>query len=490
MEKTINKKTWKVMYRNTLCYALAAAVQEVVPHERLIIGHSLGDGYYFYYPNERHYEKSELDKIRKTLERLISQDTKVEEITMPYKDALKEFKKRNMPDTVKLIETNAWENIKLYKIGNYLTVKNVKLLPSLGELKCWELRKYSKSGMLLRYPREENLNSLMEWKDNPILFSVFDDYNRNGRILDLYGVGHLNEIISSGNIDDFIEISEALQRRKIIEVSDMIHKRKTIKCIFVAGPSSSNKTTFSKKLCIDLKALGYEPIQISLDDYYFTKDKVPRDENGELDLECPQAIDTNLFRKHLTELTEGKEVYLPHFEFNWGGVGRRTFSTEPIKLQEDTILVIEGLHALNHDLSRGIDKSITFRIYISALTVLNIDEHTRVRTTDNRLIRRMVRDAKHRSAPAEETLSMWESVERGEKNYVFPYQNDVDVMINSAHDYELSVLRVDAIPLLKSIKPTDKKNYPTAQRLLKILNLFYPLDRRYVPSGSMLNEFL
>ena len=230
--------------------------------------------------------------------------------------------------------------------------------------------------------------------------------------------------------------------------------------------------------------------KVSLDDYYFTKDLVPKDENGEPDLECIEAIDTALFKEHIGLLLSGKEVHLPNFEFNVGGTGRRTFAEEATVMRENTILVVEGLHALNPKISDVFDKNLIFKIYISALTVLNIDEHTRVRTTDNRIIRRLVRDSFSRSAPALETLRMWNSVEKGERKYIFPYQNNVDAAINSAHDYELSVLKVFAEPLLKGVSPCEEDVYPLAQRLLKMLSLFYPIPSTYVPSDSMLREFI
>ena len=481
---------WKRTYRETLIMAFEASVYKVMPNEKIIIGHSLGDGYYFYFENRETINDDEIDKISKTLKSYVENDTKIEHVTYEYKDALEILKKRGLNDAYLLVKTNAWEKVRFFKIDDYLTLEHsTKVFPSLSPLKVWEIKKY-KGGLLLRYPRQENFEKIGEWKDNPELFKAFNTYIEDGRILDLYGVGKLNEIIRSGNISDYISISESLQRRKILEIADEIHKRKGVKYVFVAGPSSSNKTTFATKLCLDLKTYGYEPIQISLDDYYFTKDKVPRNELGEVDLECLEAIDTELFREHLNDLYDGKDVYLPHFEFNINGIGRRTFNPKPIHLHKKTILVIEGLHALNNKLSEGIKKDIMFRIYISALTVLNIDEHTRVRTTDNRIIRRLVRDARSRHAPAFETLEMWNNVERGEKKYIFPFQNDVDAVMNSAEDYELSVLRVYAEPLLKEITPDDKDNYPVAKRLLGILSLFDPLDSRLVPSDSMLREFI
>lgn len=482
--------TFKRIYRETLSQALFAAMKEVIPNKRVIIGHSLGDGYYFSCPDGSIITKNECEKIKIALGRLIDDDTKIEPFTLPYKDAIELLEKEKLFDAASLVRTNAIKTIEFCRIKNYVMLNMHNTFSSLGILKAWDLRQYAGKGLLLRYPRSENLKKIGDWKDNPKLFSVFNEYATNCRILNLYGVGTLNDIIRDGNIGDFIETSEALQRRKIIEIADMIVKRKTVKCVFIAGPSSSNKTTFAKRLVLNLKSYGYEPIRLSLDDYYFTKDLVPKDENGEPDLECIEAIDTLLFEEHINSLLSGNEVHLPQFEFNVGGTGRRTFEEKPTFLNDKTILVVEGLHALNPKISSKFDKSLIFKIYISALTVLNIDEHTRVSTTDNRIIRRIVRDAFTRSAPAVETLRMWQSVERGERKYIFPYQNDVDAAMNSAHDYELSVLRVFAEPLLKGVTPEEKDVYPLAERLLKILSLFYPLSSSYVPSDSMLREFI
>lgn len=489
-QNSAERYTFKRLYRETLSHALFAAIKEVIPEKRVIIGHSLGDGYYFSCQDGTVITNDECEKIKQKLHSLIEDDTKIEAFTLPYREAIELLQKENLTDAASLVRTNALQTVEFNRIKNYIMLNMHNTFTSLGILKAWELRPYGGKGLLLRYPRSEDLTRIGEWKDNPKLFSVFNEYLTNCRILNLYGIGKLNDIIMSGNIGDFIETSEALQRRKIIEVADMIVKRGTVKCVFVAGPSSSNKTTFAKRLVLNLKSYGYDPIRLSLDDYYFTKDLVPKDENGEPDLECIEAIDTALFKEHIGLLLSGKEVHLPNFEFNVGGTGRRTFAEEATVMRDNTILVVEGLHALNPKISDVFDKNLIFKIYISALTVLNIDEHTRVRTTDNRIIRRLVRDSFSRSAPALETLRMWNSVEKGERKYIFPYQNNVDAAINSAHDYELSVLKVFAEPLLKGVSPCEEDVYPLAQRLLKMLSLFYPIPSTYVPSDSMLREFI
>jgi len=268
----------------------------------------------------------------------------------------------------------------------------------------------------------------------------------------------------------------------------MISQRGTVKVVFIAGPSSSGKTTFSIRLAIQLRLLGYNPIQISLDNYYRPKSEAPKDAEGKPDLEVLEALDLTLFRNNLGALYAGEEVDLPRFDFK--GDGRRYFEGKPISLKDNTILVIEGIHGLNPNLVPNIDRSTTFKIYISALTQLNLDDHNRISTTDNRILRRIVRDNRTRSTSAQRTLEMWPSVERGETQHIFPYQNQADTMINSALDYELAVLKPYAEPLLRTVKPEAYAEYPVSRRLLKFLENVYPIPADLVPSDSLLREFI
>ena len=298
----------------------------------------------------------------------------------------------------------------------------------------------------------------------------------------------MNRICGSQEIFTFIRMNEDLQHRKIAKIADMVSEKGTVKVVFIAGPSSSGKTTFSIRLAIQLRLLGFNPIQISLDNYYRPKTEAPLDEDGKPDLEILEALDLDLFRENLKLLYAGEDVDLPRFDFK--NNGRRYFEGKPISLKDNTILVIEGIHGLNPNLVPGVDPKTTFKIYISALTQLNLDDHNRISTTDNRILRRIVRDNRTRSTTAQMTLEMWPSVERGETHHIFPYQNQADVMINSALEYELAVLKPYAEPLLKTVKPEAYEAYPTARRLLAFLENVYPIPANLVPTDSLLREFI
>ena len=347
---------------------------------------------------------------------------------------------------------------------------------------------YGERGLLLRYPLSSDFLHLATFKDNPLLFSIFKESKEWGNILKVDCLGAMNDICGSHHIKTFIRMNEDLQHRKIASIADQIAAKKDVKVIFIAGPSSSGKTTFTTRLSLQLRMLGYHPIPISLDNYYRTKDKAPIDEDGKPDLEALEALDLELFRENIHALYRGEKVVIPRFEFS--GNGKRHFDNHPISLKGNTILLLEGIHGLNPSLIPEINQSTTFKIYISALTQLNLDDHNRISTTDNRILRRIVRDHRSRGTSAQMTLEMWPSVERGESKHIYPYQNEADVMINSALEYELAVLKPYAEPLLKTVKSEASLAYPTARRLLDFLENVYPIPAILVPSESLLREFI
>ena len=357
----------------------------------------------------------------------------------------------------------------------------------MKDLKLWELREYE-DGLLLRYPQSRSPYSLLPFTDNPLLFSVFKENKEYASILGISSIGELNAKIARGEIQKTILLAEALQRRRISDISRMIKQREKVKAVFIAGPSSSGKTTFSLKLSDELRVDGYTPLKISLDDYYLTSDKIPLDENGERDYEVLESLDLDLLGKQLTALLNGEEVHLASFSFK---EKKTTFREKSVRMDENTILVVEGIHGLNpHLIPRTIPEESIFRVYISALTEVNLDTRSRISTTDNRILRRMIRDNRTRGFDASETLSRFPSVERGEKNHIFPFQNNADVMINSALEYELGVLRPYAIPLLRSVGKENKEAYATAERLLDFLEFIFPIPSEYVPEDSLLREFI
>lgn len=478
----------KRMYRHTLSYVLAYASDRLFPSRRLVIGHALGDGFYFNFDGQYALSNEDVVALDREMRELVDANIPIELETFAYDSALSYFHQKGYVATELLLTYRNDPKLHLYRCDNFLDIAYEPLLPRTGLLDVWELRPYGERGMLLRFPLSADFLHLAKFKDNPLLFSIFREYKLWGSLLKVDCLGTMNNICGSGDIHTFIRMNEDLQHRKISDIADAISDRGTIKVVFIAGPSSSGKTTFSIRLAIQLRLLGFNPIQISLDNYYRPKSQAPRDAEGKPDLEVLEALDLELFRSNLNALYAGEEVDLPRFDFK--DDGKRYYTGKPISLKDNTILVIEGIHGLNPNLIPGIDRNTTYKIYISALTQLNLDDHNRISTTDNRILRRIVRDNRTRSTSAQRTLEMWPSVERGETLHIFPFQNQADTMINSALDYELAVLKPYAEPLLRTVKPTAYDEYPVARRLLKFLENVYPIPSNLVPSDSLLREFI
>ncbi|MFA7396511.1 MAG: nucleoside kinase, partial [Sphaerochaetaceae bacterium] len=477
----------KRIYRHSLSYLLAYASERIFPERRLVIGHALGDGFYFFYDGVEKLKVEDVQQLSDEMKRLANEDATIEMVRRSYQQSLHYFEQKGYIATQKLLHYHNDPVVHLYTCNEFIDIAYEPLLQRTGLLKVWELRHYGNEGMLLRYPlTSSKFEYIAPFRDNPLLFSVFKEYRRWASHFQVDCLGTMNEICGSPEIRTFIRMNEDLQHRKISEAADLIYAKKKVKVVFIAGPSSSGKTTFSLRLAIQLRLLGYNPIKISLDDYYRPKSEAPRDKEGKPDLEALEALDLELIRSNLRDLYNHKEVDLPRFSFD--GDGRRYYENQPIKLTENTILVIEGIHALNPRLVPNIDRHSTFKIYISALTQLNLDDHNRISTTDNRILRRIVRDHTSRSTSAQQTLEMWPSVERGESAHIFPHQNEADVMINSALDFELAVLKPYVEPLLKTVKPEAYDAYPVARRLLRFLENVYPIPSHLVPSDSLLRE--
>ncbi len=483
---TLNDRTGTDMYRRSLSFLLTIASKELFPNRRLVIGHSLGRGYFYYYDGMNNIPQEDLKALDRRMREIVEKDLPIERDAMAYMEAVEYFKKNNQPDTALLLENRNEPKIPIYKCGQFIDLAHSPLVPSTGVLKVFEIMDYP-PGFLLRYPPFRQPDKMSPFQENPILFSIYQEYKNWGKILNVSSVGSLNKLINSGEIHQFIQVAEALHNKKIAEIADKICERKdTVKIVLIAGPSSSGKTTFSKKLAIQLKVLGRNPVTISLDDYFLPRELTPKDENGNYNFEALEALDIELLNEHLIKILKGEEVEIPDFDFH---MGKRKPKGKPFKFPERGILIMEGIHGLNDKLTPLIERNQKYKIYVSALTQLNIDDHTRISTTDNRLIRRMVRDYKFRGHSALTTLSMWHSVRKGEHNYIFPFQNSADSAFNSALDYELAVLKVYAEPLLKTVKP-DKREYNEAQRLLSFLDNFSPLPGKWVPSQSILREFI
>lgn len=477
-------KSGKRIYRRSLSYLAAYAAYLVYGSRDIIVDHSLGDGYYYAHKDDK--EIKNVDKIKDKMQELIDKELNIKQLYFSYDKALNYFKKQNARMSYSLLSYKNNPKIRMYQIQNYFDICSEPLVDNTRIFKVWDLISYDK-GMLLRYPRSTDFHNIGNFKDNPLLFKVLRKAQERTKLLGVDCLGELNERCKSTSIKKLIMESEIIMRNNIARIAKKIKDKDSIKTVCIAGPSSSGKTTFSQKLSLELECLGYKVIRISLDNYYLTPDKCPVDKDGKTDFEALEALDLEFLRSQISDLYDKKEVFLPKYDFQ---ILKRTFSKESISLSDNHILVLEGIHALNPNLLPNIDTSSLYKIYISALTQINFDEHNRISTTDTRLLRRMIRDYSHRNASAATTLGMWDSVNRGEKLHIFPHQNNADYMINSALDYELAALASFAKPLLLSVKPKDGFAYVTARRLLSFIDNIYPIESHLVPYDSLLREFI
>jgi uridine kinase len=479
----------KRIYRKSMCYLLCAASQSIFPERRLRISHSLGDGYYFHYSKFTDFDKEDVELISEEMRRLVDEKVNIDVKYVPYQKTVDYFMNRNhgFSQTVEVLKYEHTANVELYCLKDFMDRSNEPIVYNTSIISMWELRKYNKNGMLLRYPRSSDFTKLQPFKENPLLFSVFQEYKKWNSILEMESIGQLDAYCLNNNISRYIRLAETLQWKKISAIADMIHEKGTVKAILVAGPSSSGKTTFTHKLGINLTVMGLKPILISLDNYYKTSPDIPLNEKGEKDYESLEALDIKYFQENIRDLYDGKEVVLPVFNFK---KGVRENSASPTKMEDNTIFIIEGIHGLNPKILPDIDTKTTFKVYISALTQLNIDDHNRVSTTDNRILRRITRDHMTRGVSAETTLKMWNNVNKGENKHIFPFQNNADVMLNSAVDYELGALKPIVESLLKTIEPSNDESFAVATRLLNILQKVYPIPSELVPKDALIREFI
>ena len=482
----LNSPEGTTLYRRTLCFLLAIASKRLFPERRLIIGHSLGEGYYYHFDALDHVSDGEIRELDKQMKRLVRENHPIQHKVISYLEAVDYFKKDKQPNTALFLKYQNRTKVPVYQCLDVIDLAHGPLLSHTGCLKIFELKNY-RPGFLLRFPTAGGENKIPPLEKNPVLFSVYKEYKSWGKVLNMSCVGLLNQLIIEGNIKEFIQVSEALHDKKIANIADRISERRDVlRLILIAGPSSSGKTTFSKKLAIQLRVIGRNPVTVSIDDYFFPRENTPLDENGEPDFETLEAIDISLLNSHLIKLFNGEEILIPSYDFI---TGRRKEKGNALMLPQRSIVILEGIHGLNERLTPQIRKDQKFKIYVSALTQLNLDDHNRISTTDNRLIRRIVRDRQFRGHSALDTMGMWPSVSRGEDKFIFPFQNGADEAFNSALDYELSVLKLYAEPLLRTIKP-DVKEYGEARRLLSFIENFLPIKPTLVPSQSILREFI
>ena len=452
--------------------------------ENIFVKHAIGDSRYCEAEGIKLTEKI-LKRVEDRMRSLVEEDIPFEKRSVDTSEAIEMFEKYQMNDKKKLFEYRRVSKVNIYSLDGFEDYYYGYMPASTGILKYFELKLYDK-GFIVNMPNRKQPDRLLEYKPSPKLFHTLQEASEWGKMVYVDTVGALNDVISHEGMQNLILVQEALQEKKIAQIAEIIAKDRSKKFVMISGPSSSGKTSFSHRLSVQLRTLGLKPHTIALDNYFVNRDDTPLDENGKYNFECLEAIDINLFNSDMTRLLKGDIVELPRFNFL---VGQREYRGDWQKLKKDDILVIEGIHGLNDKLSYTLPKESKFKIYISALTQINIDEHNRISTTDGRLIRRMVRDARTRGSSAAHTIGMWDSVRRGEDLYIFPFQEEADIMFNSALIYELAVLKPYAESLLFGI-PKDAPEYVEAKRLLKFLDYFIGISTEDIPKNSILREFV
>ncbi|MBE6281474.1 MAG: nucleoside kinase [Bacteroides sp.] len=476
-------------YVRSLCFVLCKAVEELYPQSSIMLEHPVSKGYYCRMNLDRAIGLDDVQRIKQRMKEIIAEDIPFKRYECHTEEVVELFRQKGMMDKVKLLETSGNLYSYYYTLGDTVDYYYGSLLPSTGYIHLFGLEKYY-DGLLLQVPNRLQPDELEEMIKQEKMLDVFKEHRRWNQILGVGNVGDFNEACNKGHATELINVSEALQEKRISQIADEIYNRKQkgqpIKIILISGPSSSGKTTFSKRLSVQLMANGIRPYPVSLDDYFVNREQTPRDANGEYDYESLYALDLDFFNRQLQALLNGEEVELPRFNFT---TGIREMSGNRLKIDENMILILEGIHALNPELTAHLPAESKFKIYVSALTTILLDNHNYIPTTDNRLLRRIIRDYKYRGYSAEETISRWPSVRAGEDKWIFPFQENADVMFNSALLFELAVIKDYAEPILRNV-PNNRSEYSEAYRLRKFLEYFVPLQDKELPPTSLLREFL
>ena len=472
-------------YTRTLFFVLCKAVQDIYPNTDVVIDIPVSNGFYVDIRLGRPVVEEDVNILRRRMQEIIDAKMPIRRYMVPTEDAIALFQEKGDVEKVKLLKTSGSIYTTYYKIGEYVDFYYGTLLTNTSGLYLFGLEKYY-DGMLLRIPSLKNPDVLGEMTRQDKMFDIFKEHHRWQDILGIRTVGDFNQAIDAGHATDIINISEALQEKKIAKIAEDIANRQGVKLVLLAGPSSSGKTTSCKRLSIQLAVNGLKPLQISLDDYFVDRDKTPKDDNGEYDFESIYALNLDLLNEQFNALFRGEEVELPKYDFP---SGKSVKSGKKLKMEPNNVLVVEGIHALNPELTAHIPQEQIYRVYASALTTILLDNHNYIPTTDNRLLRRIIRDYKYRGVSAQETIHRWPSVRTGENKWIFPYQENADAMFNTAMLYELSVLKMQAEPLLQQV-PENCEEHAEAYRLLKFLKYFKGIPYNNLPPTSLLREFL
>lgn len=476
-------------YVRSLFFILVKAVEELYPQGSISLEHPISKGYFCKLHIDRTIGLDDVQRIKQKMQEIIAADIPYTRTESHTEEVVRLFEKRGMIDKARLLDTYGQLYSYYYQLGDTVDCYYSSLVPSTGYIRLFDIVKYY-DGLLLRIPSRENPTKLEEVVKQEKMLEVFQEYHRWNQILGISTVGDLNVACNHGHATDLINVSEALQEKKIAQIADEITHRnqdgKRVKLVLISGPSSSGKTTFSKRLSIQLMTNGLKPYPISLDDYFVNRNDTPLDENGKHDFESLYAVDLPFFEEQLTTLLNGGEVELPRYNFT---TGKREMSGKKLRIDEHMILIIEGIHALNPALTPHIPNENKYKVYVSALTTILLDNHNYIPTTDNRLLRRIIRDYKYRNYSAEETIARWPSVRAGEEKWIFPYQENADAMFNSALLFELAVLKDYVEPVLRKV-PNRCPEYSEAHRLLRFLNYFVSVQDKELPPTSLLREFL
>lgn len=474
------------IYQRSLAFIMITAVQELYPDGEVTVEHSLGNGLYCELHLRKEVTAVDIADLEDHIRKIIKENRPIIKQTFVVAEAIELFDASGQIEKVKLLNQLKRDRVNIYYCGNAYDYMHGTMVPSTGYITTFGLTFYN-PGFIMRFPEKDNPGKLPEFVDQPKLAQIFREAERWGAILKCGYVASLNDYVHRNEISDIIRVAEALHEKKIAQIADFISDhRDKVRIVLVAGPSSSGKTTFAQRLSIQLRVNGFSPVPISLDDYFIDRELTPRDEKGDYDFESIEAIDLKLFNEHLTMLLNGEAVSIPTYNFK---TGQREYSGRVIQIQADQPLIIEGIHGLNERLTSAIPREQKIKIYISALTQLSIDNHNRIPTTDTRLIRRIVRDNQFRGHNAMRTLELWRSVRRGEERNIFPFQEEADIMFNSALIYELGVLKKYAEPLLKQVD-SNQYQYQEAKRLLNFLSYFASIDEEEIPKTSILREFI
>ncbi len=480
----ISSKEGTKIYRRTIIYILGKAVEEVCPDKKIIVNYQLPNSMFCELENTEITEEL-IQKLNDKMHHIVQKNLPIQQVVMTREQAEQFYEKNDISKGRLQLDLPENKEIFMYYCENYYNYCYGTIANRTGITKIFEIIKYE-DGFLVRYPSSDKPGQLPKLIQTKKLAWALDEYDDIHKILNVNTIYKLNKAVEEDDIKDIIMLDEALHEKKIANIADKIAKNRNVKMILIAGPSSSGKTTFAQRLGIQLRINRIKPVTISVDNYFVERKDTPRDENGEYDFESIEAIDLELFNNHLTSLLNGEEVEIPEFDFH---EGTKRYNGKKLKLEQDQVLVIEGIHCLNDKLTSKIDKEQKYKIYISALTVLNMDRYNRISTTDTRLIRRIVRDNQFRGYDAKHTIRTWHMVNRGEEKNIFPYQEQADSIFNTSLIYELGALKAIALPLLEEIKQ-EEPEYAEARRLINMLKYFQTISPEYVPTNSLLKEFL